>query len=87
MEFKNKLINDYLRIIGLILIFHSLIMNQLISSLVVFGLLILLDEVIRPFFKQKESKSLEELTAQLEQVQIDLNSIKLDKAIRKLSDV
>ncbi len=87
MEFKNKLINDYLRIIGLILIFHSLIINQLISSLVVFGLLILLDEVIRPFFKQKESKSLEELTAQLEQVQIDLNSIKLDKAIRKLSDV
>jgi hypothetical protein len=87
LEFKNKLINDYLRIIGLILIFHSLIMNQLISSLVVFGLLILLDEVIRPFFKQKESKSLEELTAQLEQVQIDLNSIKLDKAIRKLSDV
>jgi hypothetical protein len=87
LEFKNKLINDYLRIIGLILIFHSLIINQLISSLVVFGLLILLDEVIRPFFKQKESKSLEELTAQLEQVQIDLNSIKLDKAIRKLSDV
>ena len=87
MEFKNKIVKHYLRLIGLIIIFYSLIINQLIDSLVVFGLLILLDEVIRPFFKQKESKSLEDLTAQLEQVQIDLNSIKLDKAIRNLKDV
>ena len=86
MEF-NKFKNDYLRILGLILIVASLTMESLVGSLVVFGLLILLDEVIRPFFKQKDSKSLDELTYQLEQVQVDLNSIKLDKAIRKLSDV
>lgn len=87
MEFNKKLKLDYLRTIGLILIIYSLIINQLVGSLVVFGLLIILDEIIRPFYKQKDSKSLEELTAQLEQVQIDLNSIKLDKAIRKLTDV
>lgn len=83
----NKFKNDYLRILGLILIVASLTMNSLVGSLVVFGLLILLDEVIRPFFKQKDSKSLDELTYQLEQVQVDLNSIKLDKAIRKIGDV
>lgn len=87
MEFNKKIKLDYIRTLGLIITFYSLIIKDLVGSLVVFGLLILLDEVIRPFFKQKESKSLEELTAQLEQVQIDLNSIKLDKAIRKLTDV
>ncbi len=86
MEF-NKFKNDYLRTLGLILIVASLTMESLVGSLVVFGLLILLDEVIRPFFKQKDSKSLDELTYQLEQVQVDLNSIKLDKAIRKIGDV
>lgn len=86
MEF-NKFKNDYLRILGLILIVASLTMESLVSSLVVFGLLILLDEVIRPFFKQKDNKSLDELTSQVEQVQVDLNSIKLDKAIRKIGDV
>jgi hypothetical protein len=83
----NKFKNDYLRILGLILIVASLTMESLVGSLIVFGLLILLDEVIRPFFKQKDSKSLDELTYQLEQVQVDLNSIKLDKAIRKIGDV
>lgn len=62
-------------------------LKSLVGSLVVFALLILRDEVIRAFFSQKETKDLETLASQIEQIQIDLNTIKLDKAIRNLKDV
>lgn len=78
-----------IELLVLIIIIQSLLLNNPYLLLSVLGLMILRNEVIRPFFYKEDStshdKTIEDLKVQLDTIQREISTIKLDKAIRSFN--
>lgn len=84
MTFKNI---DLFIAVALVICLASVCFGNMAGAVATLALLLVRDEVLRPYFYKKEETPLSNaiIQAQLDNIQRELNTIKLDKAMRTLT--